>query len=488
MTMPITKLLFCIFAVIILLLPKPVKALENPLAAPNNPFGIHVIDELDLDAAASLVNSNGGDWGYVTLVIRRDERNIKRWQDVFDKMRRLHLIPIVRIATRMEAGHWEKGTQEDIDSWVYFLNSLNWVTKNRYVVIGNEPNHATEWGGEVNPEEYAKYLTEFSRKLKDGNPEFFVLPAGLDASAPTDNRSYMSESEFLRRMYLSDANIFNIIDGWTSHSYPNPGFSGSADDRGRGTVKTYEWELDYLKNLGVTKTLPVFITETGWVHDMGGEGIGKSESDVSESLKKAFSEAWKDERIVAITPFILNYQAPPFDKFSWKKKDGSFYKFYNEVQGMTKPRGEPVQKKSGKILAVLTPPKIKKGGEFVAIAYIENTGQSIWKKGEIALAEEGGQTFEIEPMFSSEIEPFEKGFIFFNAKAPSNSSSGYSNIAFKLNSGGEKISDPYNASFKFLSENPEESNEPRLNFPSFLVRRFYERISLRFRTAILASI
>ena len=83
-------------------------AIVDPLNAVNNPFGIHILDENDLEDAAKLVNSSGGDWGYVTLVIRKDERNPKRWQEVFDRMRNLHLIPIVRIATRQMDDGWEK--------------------------------------------------------------------------------------------------------------------------------------------------------------------------------------------------------------------------------------------------------------------------------------------------------------------------------------------------------------------------------------------
>src|SRR3990167_7096255 len=62
-------------------------AAENPLAVPNNSFGIHILDENDLNDAASLVNSGSGDWGYITLVIRKDERDTKRWQNAFDEMR-----------------------------------------------------------------------------------------------------------------------------------------------------------------------------------------------------------------------------------------------------------------------------------------------------------------------------------------------------------------------------------------------------------------
>ena len=47
------------------------------LAAPawaqeTNKFGIHILDPSELQQAAELVNSSGGDWGFVTIVIRDD--------------------------------------------------------------------------------------------------------------------------------------------------------------------------------------------------------------------------------------------------------------------------------------------------------------------------------------------------------------------------------------------------------------------------------
>src|SRR3989344_1978784 len=162
----ITYTLFSIY-LFLFITPNQVLAIIDPLFKPNNRFGIHILSDSDLKDAAELVNSTGGDWGYITLVIRSDERERERWQKVFDRMRELHLIPIVRIATKQGTNSWEKPNLGEIDSWVSFFGSLNWVIRNRYVIIGNEPNHAKEWGGETNPREYAEYLQTFSRKLKE---------------------------------------------------------------------------------------------------------------------------------------------------------------------------------------------------------------------------------------------------------------------------------------------------------------------------------
>lgn len=402
-------ILFLTLASLGIFVPRETLAAENPLASPNNKFGIHILDESDLEDAARLVNSNG-DWGYVTIVVRKDEKDSGYWQRILNKMRRLHLIPIIRIATRQVGNIWEKPNPEEIDSWVSFLSELNWVVKNRYVVIGNEPNHAKEWGGEVSPEEYADYLESFSKKLKAASSDFFILPAGFDASAP-NSKETMDETEFLSRMINYKPNLFDNIDGWTSHSYPNPDFSGSEKAVGRGTLKTFEWELDLLKKLGVKKELPVFITETGWVHkgnEKNSDNSDKSLEEISRKLKYSFNNVWNDPRIVAVTFFLLNYQEKPFDVFSWKKKDGSFYPFYYEVQELPKIKGSPKQVVSVDILGILFPPIIPSGGRLLGIVIVKNLGQNIWLGGEVFLSSYKGLEVEIEPkVILSEIEPGE---------------------------------------------------------------------------------
>jgi hypothetical protein len=384
---------FLLALVLFLGLFSPSFAIEDPLNVPNNRFGIHITDESDLEKAQKLVNSTGGDWGYITLVIREDERDINRWQKVFDQMRQLHLIPIVRIATSHENGGWKKLETSQIENWVSFLNSLNWVVKNRYVVVGNEPNHAKEWSGEVSPEEYAEFLVSFSQKLKTASGDFFVLPAGLDASAPYSTKT-LPEDVFLRQAVKARPDFFGAIDAWNSHSYPNPGFSGSENGVGRGSVRTYVWELEFIKSLGVQKELPVFITETGWLR------TAENENQVlGAKFGTAFSNAWSEEQVVAVTPFILNYQAAPFEPFSWLKPNGEAYGFYATVQGLAKVKGEPVQITRAELVSSSS---LYLGKKTYGSVVLKNTGQSIWQKSEFEAI-----------LVSETVKPGEKGVFFF---------------------------------------------------------------------------
>lgn len=403
-------LIVVVFFSFFLVSTKAISAVYDPASVANNRFGIHIADTKDLKDAANLVNSSGGDWGYVTLVIAQNDRDHGRWQKAFDQMRRLHLIPLIRIATTAQGSTWQAPEEVEINNWVTFLNSLNWVVKNRYVIIGNEPNHANEWGGKVDPQAYSSYLKEFSKKLKKTSDDFFVLPAGFDASAPNSANS-MDESLFIKQMLISNPDLFNYLDGWTSHSYPNPDFSGKETDRGKGTIDTFDWELAYLRSLGVDKTLPVFITETGWKHEIGEEG------GISNKLKFAYEHVWNDERVVAVTPFILNYTNPPFDEFSWKKDENSFYGFYFDMQKLQKVKGKPIQEVKGDILTVLFQPVQLAGVKFSGAILARNIGQSIWNKDEVSVVGGGGSVL-IKDYSYSDIEPQNLGFIFFKGLTP----------------------------------------------------------------------
>src|SRR4030042_1644945 len=83
------------------------------------------------------------------------------------------------------------------------------------------------------------YFT-FCQQLKAADANYFILPAGLDASAANPKRKAkvvetISEEEFIKRMLTYDPNIFDNVDGWASHSYPNPNFSGRETDTGKGS-------------------------------------------------------------------------------------------------------------------------------------------------------------------------------------------------------------------------------------------------------------
>lgn len=350
-------------------------------AAENNKFGMGLLQpsDSDIENVAKLVNSNGGKWGYVTLVIQENDRNVKKWQEIFDKLRKYRLIPIVRIATIPEGVNWKRPDEKEAVEWASFLDSLNWVVKNRYIILFNEPNHAVEWGGSVDPASFKKVTIAYSKALKDKNKDFYIMMAGFDASAPSLMPKYLDERYYLKQ--IVDEELFRNLDGWSSHSYPNPGFVGSVYDFGKGSVRTYQWEISYLRELGITKNLPVFITETGWPHRENTTGRYShyyTSNTGSVYIANAFNNVWlSDKSVVAVTPFIFNYQNEPFDVFSWVRPNGNdFYPQYYEVQAINKIEGNPDQIHTISMQNNL-PKEILEGSIYNFELDLKNDGQSI---------------------------------------------------------------------------------------------------------------
>ncbi len=373
------RVIFLTFVLLSLIFAPQARAIYDPLSVANNKYGIHIADVNDVSEIGKLVNSGGGDWGYVTLVIPETDRNSQKWQGIFDELRRNHIIPLVRLATRIDGDNWTKPTPESIRDWPAFLSSLNWPTQNRYVILYNEPNHAKEWGNTLDPEGYAEILATLGQQLRATSPDFFILPAGLDVSATNSSQS-MDAAIFLRRMFAANQKLVELIDGWTSHSYPNPGFAGSPTASGRGTLRSFEWELSYLKSLGINDKLPVFITETGWEHSQGltSESQKPSPELIADYITLAAKNAWNDPRIVTITPFVYSYQGLPFDHFSWKKlAGGGFYPFYDSYTALPKPAGQPKQLLKYFLSASIIPESMVAGSVYTLTGTLTNSGQGI---------------------------------------------------------------------------------------------------------------
>jgi len=416
--------------------PSTAYAIVDPLSVPNNKFGIHIISATpdESSPAASLVNTNG-DWGYVTFLIESKDRNENKWQEFFNDLRRRHLIPIVRLATKPINDYWERPYEKEYEAWADFLDKLNWPTKNRYVVVYNEPNHAKEWGNFVDPKNYAEVLDQTVTALKSKHRDFFVLNAGFDASAPHQPPQYFDEELFLKEMEKTVPGIFNKLDGWASHSYPNPAFAGSPNAYGRGTVSGWMWELQVLRNLGLTKNLPVFITETGWKRSKG-----LSSELIGEYLQTAFLNAWSSNQIMAVTPFLLNYQEPLFEDFSFKNPIGGYYPQYEKIQGMLKISGQPVQENKAELTKGEVFSSIVSGQSYIISLTFKNIGQSIWDSKVKLVTIQGGRELGIENVAVDKIvEPAQEYTFKIGLKAPI---SGTFKVALNLFNNEKKFDSP----------------------------------------------
>jgi len=310
----------------------------NPLSVPNNKIGIHILDVSELPQAAQLIDSGGGDWGYVTIPIQASDENLVKWQKFMDQCKKYHIIPIIRLATvddYFDTQAWQTPTQNDIVDFAVFLNSLDWPTKNRYVIIYNEVNRGDEWGGQADPTNYAHLLSFAVTVFKSASPDFFVISAGLDNAAPDQGATFYNEYTYIAAMNQAVPGIFNQVDGIASHSYPNPGFSQSPDASSLMGVGSFFHERNLIESMS-TKTLPVFITETGW-----SSSSVPPDTEV-QYYNQTLQTIWDDPDIVAVTPFLLNAGAGPFAQFSFIDANGNKTKQYKYISSLQKTKGKPV--------------------------------------------------------------------------------------------------------------------------------------------------
>ncbi len=327
------KALILIYLLCLFILKNEACAVLDPLAVPNNKVGVHILDPNEVEKVADLVNGNGGDWGYVTVPLRDDDKDRLKWQRFMDNCQRLHLIPLIRLATVMTTIGWEEPNLYQSLDFANFLADLNWPTQNRYVIIYNEPNHAQEWGGRLDPAGYAKILKYSSQIFKSRSEDFFILPAGLDAAAPNE-RNCLNLYNFIEEMVRAEPDVFEFIDGWTSHAYPNPGFAGSPQASHVSSLVGYRYERNFLKNF-TSKNLPIFITETGW------DEKRLSEAKVANYYQTAFAEIWQEKEIVSVTPFVLFAADGPFKAFSLLQADMQPKMAYEVIKNIAKEKGQP---------------------------------------------------------------------------------------------------------------------------------------------------
>lgn len=339
------------FLCVLFWLPGSSFAIEDPISLSNNKMGVHILFTPEIDLAAKLVNSNGGDWGYVTIPIQSGDRDLIKWQKFMNDAKRLHVIPIIRLATEGDYFNtlvWRKPTEEDILDFANFLNSLNWPVKNRYVIIFNEVNRSDEWEGDLSPEEYARLLSYSVTVFKTLNDDFFIISGGLDNAAPNVAGKYMNEYDYMVAMNNAVPGIFSQIDGLGSHSYPNPGFKQMPYILTSKSIYSFDFENNLAFRL-CGKKLPVFITETGWSKEE------LSEYQIGLNFKYAFEHIWSGRDVVAVNSFLLEAGTKPFSNFSLVNENGQCNQIYTALQEIPKTAGKPTVNDSASISSEIKP-------------------------------------------------------------------------------------------------------------------------------------
>jgi hypothetical protein len=333
----VKRLFICLILTFSFIFPPMAHAIEWPLNKPNNKIGIHILFDSELLQASQLINSNGGDWGYVVVPIQAGDKDLNKWQKFMASAKQYHVIPILRLSTEgdpFNTNVWRKPTEVDLVDFANFLDSLDWPIKNRYIIIFNEVNRGDEWGGSVDPAEYAEQLNFAVTVFKSKTPDFFVISAGLDNAAPNAVPLYMNEYTYMRRMNEAVPGIFNQVDGLASHSYPNPGFAQPPSSTSTMGISSFYFERQLAHSLS-QKDLPVFITETGW------SANAVSQINQIGYYRQAFNTIWNDPSIVTVAPFLLQGSGGGFQKFTFLDPAGKPNKLFLAIQSLTKIKGSP---------------------------------------------------------------------------------------------------------------------------------------------------
>lgn len=276
-------------------------------------LGVHImhIDEISLAGEFFYnLDLDREQWRYVTVpMVLADLKQFDTWQKNFHLAKKYKIRPIIRLATEFKDNAWQIPTKKDVVEQLEFLGKLDWPDSERTVIAYNEVNHAAEWGGRLDPAGYADIL-QFVLAWAHSEPKrITVLPAALDLDAPSSNNTRRA-LVFWQQVYDARPELFTELDGWNSHSYPNPGFIGSPRNSGLNSINGFVVELSWLDQL-ISQKLPVYITETGW-RDTLSTGYR-----LSGNYEYALSNVWSNDRVKAVTPFVLKSQPGPFAEFSF---------------------------------------------------------------------------------------------------------------------------------------------------------------------------
>ena len=321
----------------------------------DNRFGmglVHHGNATDFDLTADLT----GPEGFIKVIFPGVTENTTQpeghWVDAIEMAYERDLIPVIRVAPPW--GDRRVRNQADdaaVSSFTALGESYRDIVEGLplrdgwpvWIEIHNEPNLCYEW--ECDPDAtddgwmgYEQIAAEYARMLRDvadalialDDPRIKITNAGLapggvvrcecggDGFEPG-----ITSMDFISAMKDEVPDVFDRLDGWSSHPYP-------ASGKGYGFMVPYDQAMpgllfhhDELAELGMD--LPVLITETGWNLDHG------SREDVATWTVQAYQDPWlDDDSILAVMPFML--RDPGWDQFGWTAPDGTPYPVYDSVR------------------------------------------------------------------------------------------------------------------------------------------------------------
>lgn len=332
--MNLKKIFFTNLVLLLLISVSTIIPFKQVMAFDGKILGVHILSPGDLESAKILLKDGPtkDDWHFLTVPLAVNDLNqLAMWQRFFEDCKKEKFIPLVRLATlQIKPGVWARPTRYQIVKMFEFMNKLNWPTDQRFIIVFNEVNHAQEWGGEVDPLSYTQALEFTASWAETELADYVVMPAAMDLAAPNGFQT-MEAFTYLNQMLEHNPWIFDHIDVWNSHSYPNPGFSSSPTQTAQNSIRGFEHELNFLKK----KTgldFKVIITETGWVENR------YTRPWLNSYYLYAFQHVWSHPQVIGVTPFLLRGAPGQFAQFSFfdehNQPTKTFEAFRAGVKGM----------------------------------------------------------------------------------------------------------------------------------------------------------
>ena len=329
----------------------PVEPLLTRMAqgrVPNNIVGLNVArlhQPIYVWATSDVVNANGGDWGYITVVWTIEDREARNaeynFQQFLDRCFEHHVQPIVRVGTTFTRstkpgnsppgsqgmdGSWSRPQPDEPKRWFEFFERATWPSRHAWIIVGNEPNLGREWGGEVDAAGYARYLARFLDVFQGSSP-YDVVSGALDISNGNKMPEMQDALEFLDAMNEAVPGIFERLPAWAS----NPYRVISGGPGARYTHLAYEAEFDH-----IGREMPVLITEAG--HLETGD-----EQEIARFYAEAYRDWMADPKVVAATPLFWHPDRNDFWMFEIDSKNRFVYKSptYELLRKLPRVAGSP---------------------------------------------------------------------------------------------------------------------------------------------------
>ncbi len=267
-----------------------------PGLPPNNIVGLNLArlhQPRFIWVAGQIANANGGAWGYVTVLLTRQERDsdfaVLQLQQLLDRCYENRLQPIVRVSTQFDSatGVWDRPTDDESGRWRALFEQVRWPNRNVWVIPANEPNLGREWGGQVDVPSFARYFEGFLDAFA-GQDRFKVVNAPMNLSNPHKPPEMVDAFEFLGEQAALSPGIFERLPAWATNSYKIDGIG----DGLRFTHRGYEVELEM-----IGRDMPVIITESGVLHRHG-------ENEIARFFQLAYRDWQSDRRVIAATPLF----------------------------------------------------------------------------------------------------------------------------------------------------------------------------------------